>query len=119
MQQQATEEVLKDKEKWIEFKVKHELGLQKTDPKRAIKSGLTIGLSYVAGGLVPVCSYFFIEDPIVALKYSAIATLACLFIFGWLKSRLTGGNPWLEAFRVAIIGALAAGAAFFVASLFD
>ncbi len=119
MQQEATEEVIKDKEKWVEFKMKHELGLQKTDPKRAIKSGLNIGSSYIVGGLVPISPYFFIDEPIEALKYSAIITLVCLFVFGWLKSKFTGLNPWKGALRVAIIGALAAGAAFFVARLFE
>jgi VIT1/CCC1 family predicted Fe2+/Mn2+ transporter len=119
MQEQATEEVVKDKEKWVEFMMKYELGLQKPDSKRALKSGLNIALSYVVGGLVPLCPYFFINEPIEALKYSAVATLICLFTFGWLKSKFTGINPWIGALRVTIIGALAAGAAFFVASLFE
>jgi VIT1/CCC1 family predicted Fe2+/Mn2+ transporter len=118
MQEQATNEVIKDKKKWVEFMMKYELGLEKPDPKRALKSGLNISLSYAVGGLVPLSPYFFTDAPIIALKYSAILTLICLFIFGWLKSKFTGVNPWAGALRVTIIGALAAGAAFFVASLF-
>jgi VIT1/CCC1 family predicted Fe2+/Mn2+ transporter len=118
MQEQATNEVIKDKKKWVEFMMKYELGLEKPDPKRALKSGLNISLSYAVGGLVPLSPYFFTDTPITALKYSAILTLICLFIFGWLKSKFTGVNPWAGALRVTIIGALAAGAAFFVASLF-
>lgn len=98
--------------------MKYELGLDKPDPGRALKSGLNIGLSYVVGGLVPLSPYLFCDSPLTALKYSVIVTLICLFIFGWLKSKFTGVNPWAGALRVTIIGALAAGAAFFVASLF-
>lgn len=119
IQEQATSEVIKDKEKWVDFMMKYELGLEKPDPKRALKSGLNIGLSYVVGGLVPLSPYFFLEQPTEALKYSAAITLVCLFIFGWLKSKFTGVNPWSGALRVTIIGALAAGAAFFVARLFE
>ena len=119
MQEQATNEVIKDKEKWVDFMMKYELGLDKPDPKRALKSGLNIGLSYIVGGLVPLSPYFFTESPLAALKYSIAFTLICLFIFGWLKSKFTGVNPWAGALRVTIIGALAAGAAFFVASLFE
>ena len=119
MQEQATLEVIKDKEKWVDFMMKYELGLDKPDPKRALKSGLNIGLSYVVGGLVPLSPYFFSDNPITALKYSVIVTLICLFVFGWLKSKVTGVNAWAGAIRVTIIGALAAGAAFFVASLFE
>jgi VIT1/CCC1 family predicted Fe2+/Mn2+ transporter len=118
LQEQATNEVIKDKEKWVDFMMKYELGLEKPDPKRALKSGLNIGLSYIVGGLVPLSPYFFIDTPLVALRYSVIFTLICLFIFGWLKSKFTGVNPWAGALRVTIIGAIAAGAAFFVASLF-
>lgn len=119
MQEQATNEVIKDKEKWVDFMMKYELGLDKPDPKRALKSGLNIGLSYIVGGLVPLSPYFFTDAPLSALKYSIAFTLICLFIFGWLKSKFTGVNPWAGALRVTIIGALAAGAAFFVASLFE
>lgn len=119
MQEQATNEVIKDKEKWVDFMMKYELGLDKPDPKRALKSGLNIGLSYIVGGLVPLSPYFFTDAPLAALKYSIAFTLICLFIFGWLKSKFTGVNPWAGALRVTIIGALAAGAAFFVASLFE
>lgn len=119
LQEQATNEVIKDKEKWVDFMMKYELGLEKPDPKRALKSGLNIGLSYIVGGLVPLSPYFFLDEPTAALKYSAVITLLCLFIFGWLKSKFTGVNPWEGALRVTIIGALAAGAAFFVARLFE
>src|SRR3979409_201214 len=59
LQDRATEEISKDKKQWVDFMMKHELGLEKPDPKRATKSALNIGLSYVAGGLVPLCPYFF------------------------------------------------------------
>src|SRR5215216_3138515 len=51
LQEQATNEVIKDKEKWVDFMMKYELGLEKPDPKRALKSGMNIGLSYIVGGL--------------------------------------------------------------------
>jgi VIT1/CCC1 family predicted Fe2+/Mn2+ transporter len=119
LQLQAVEEIAKDKEKWVDFMMKHELGLDKPDPRRATKSALNIGISYVVGGLVPLSPYFFIDEPIHALKISAVVTLACLFVFGYFKSRFTGVNPWEGALRVSLIGALAASAAFGVAKLFE
>lgn len=119
VQQQAVEEIAKDKKKWVDFMMKYELGLDKPDPKRATKSALNIGLSYVVGGLVPLSPYFFTDTPIVALKYSAIVTLICLFIFGYFKSRMTGVHPLKGAFKVMLIGAVAASAAFGVAKIFE
>ena len=98
--------------------MKYELRLEKPDPKRATKSALNIGLSYIVGGLVPLSPYFFVDSPSDGLKISALVTLICLFIFGFFKSRLTGINPLWGALRVMLIGAVAAGAAFGVAKLF-
>ncbi len=119
LQDLATEEIAKDKDRWVDFMMKYELGLEKPDPKRATKSALNIGLSYIAGGIIPLSPYFFIDSSTEALKYSVIATLACLFIFGYFKSRVTGVNAWWGAIRVTMIGAVAAGAAFGVAKLFE
>ena len=117
IQEKATEEISQDKDRWVEFMMKYELGLEKPDPKRATKSALNIGLSYIVGGIIPLSPYFFITDATEALKYSVIDTLCCLFIFGFFKSKITGINPWIGAIRVMLIGALAAGAAFGVAKL--
>lgn len=119
LQNRATEEISQDKDRWVDFMMKYELGLEKPDPRRATKSALNIGLSYVAGGIIPLSPYFFIADSNEALKISAIATLACLFVFGYFKSKITGVNPLMGALRVTMIGALAAAAAFGVAKLFE
>ena len=119
LQDKATEEIARDKDRWVDFMMKYELGLEKPDPKRATKSALNIGLSYVAGGIIPLSPYFFIESSTEALKYSVIATLICLFIFGYFKSRITGVNAFWGAMRVTMIGAVAAAAAFAVAKLFE
>lgn len=119
LQKQAAEEVAKDKDKWVDFMMKYELGLDKPDPNRARKSALNIGLSYAVGGLVPLSPYFFTDEPMTALKYSLVITLFCLFVFGWFKSKLTGVSPIGGALRVTLIGAMAAAAAFGVAKIFE
>jgi vacuolar iron transporter family protein len=117
LQEKATEEISQDKKQWVDFMMKYELGLEKPDPRRATKSALNIGLSYIVGGLVPLSPYFFVQSPVEGLRISVVVTLICLFIFGWFKSKITGINPWSGALRVALIGAAAAGAAFGVAKL--
>ena len=99
--------------------MKYELGLDEPDPNRATKSALTIGLSYVVGGLVPLAPYFLVRNPHNALLYSCVVTLICLFIFGYFKSKVTGQPPVSGALKVMLIGALAAAAAFEVARLFS
>jgi VIT1/CCC1 family predicted Fe2+/Mn2+ transporter len=117
IQDKAVEEMTKDKDKWVDFMMKYELGLDKPDPERARKSAFNIGFSYIVGGLVPLSPYFFVSDGLTGLKVSAAITLCCLFVFGFFKSKLTGVRPLAGAIRVMVIGALAAGCAFGVAKL--
>ena len=119
IQNKAVDELTKDKDRWVDFMMKHELGLDKPDPKRAGRSAFNIGMSYIVGGLVPLTPYFFIADSLEALKVSAVITLVCLFIFGFFKSKITGVNPWTGGLKVMFIGALAAGAAFGIAKLIE
>ena len=119
LQTQATDEIAQDKDRWVDFMMKYELGLEKPDPKRATKSALNIGLSYIAGGIIPLSPYFFIANSADALKISIVVTLICLFIFGFFKSKITGVNAFWGAVRVTLIGAAAAAAAFSVAKLFQ
>ena len=119
LQNQAVEEVSKDKDKWVELMMKYELGLEKPDPRRATKSALNIGLSYIVGGLIPLSPYFFAPNGIEGLKISTVVTLICLFVFGYFKSKFTGVNKIGGAFRVMMIGAIAAGCAFAIARLIE
>lgn len=119
VQDKAVAELIKDKDRWADFMMKHELGLEKPDPARAAKSAFNIGVSYVVGGLIPLSPYFFVSDGITGLKISAIVTLICLFVFGFFKSRLTGMPPFKGALKVMLIGALAAGCAFGIAKLVE
>jgi len=119
VQDQAVEEITKDKDKWVELMMKYELGLEKPDPKRAAKSAFNIGSSYIVGGLIPLSPYFFVSSGLEGLKLSSVITLICLFIFGFMKSRFTGVNPWSGAIRVMMIGAIAAGCAFGIARLIE
>lgn len=115
IQEKAVTELTKDKDRWADFMMKYELGLDKPDPRRARKSALNIGVSYIIGGLIPLSPYFFVNEGIAGLKISALVTLVCLFVFGYFKSRLTGTNPLKGALKVMLIGALAAGFAFGIA----
>jgi predicted membrane protein (TIGR00267 family) len=113
----ATEEIAKDKDKWVDFMMKYELGLEKPQPNRARNSALTIGVSYIVGGIIPLSPYFFIANSQQALYYSCAITVVCLFVFGYFKSKVTGQPPIAGAFKVLVIGTLAAAAAFGIAKL--
>ena len=112
-------QLAKDKNKWVDFMMKFELGLERPNPSRARNSALTIGSAYFIGGLLPLTAYFITLTPKKGLVISAIITTLCLFIFGYFKSKVTGQPPILGALKVTSIGLIAAAAAYFVAIGFD
>lgn len=107
----------KNPDNWVDFMMKHELGLEQPSPKRSFTSAGTIALSYIVGGIVPLSPYFFIAQPHEAFLTSISLTLCALVAFGYFKSRFIGVNPWKGALRTTIVGAIAAGAAYFLAKM--
>ena len=102
---------------WIAFMMRFELGLEEPDPRRALRSALTIAASYIAGGLVPLAPYMLMDDAQSALLVSVVLTIVALAVFGYVKGHFTGADPLRSAFQTTLIGGLAAAAAFGIARL--
>jgi VIT1/CCC1 family predicted Fe2+/Mn2+ transporter len=100
---------------WVNFMMRFELGLEEPRPGRALRSASTIAAAYATGGLVPLCPYMLLKQMHSAFLLSVAVTLLALFVFGYIKGRYTGAAPLRGAFQTLIIGALAAGAAYFIA----
>jgi VIT1/CCC1 family predicted Fe2+/Mn2+ transporter len=116
-QEKIARTMAKNPKKWVDFMMRFELGLERPDQNRARQSALIIGGSYVVGGLIPLTAYFFTESTKEGLIWSTIITLVCLVVFGLIKSKLTGQPLFKGTLRVALVGALAAAAAFGIAKL--
>ena len=101
-----------DQSRWVDFMMRFELGFEKPDPKRARNSAVTIAASYIIGGLVPLSSYMLTDNLQTALLGSVVVTLIALFIFGYVKGRLTGISPFRGGLQTVVIGGLASAAAF-------
>ncbi len=106
-----------DQNRWVDFMMRFELGLEAPDPRRARRSAATIAGSYVAGGLIPLAPYMILSDVLTGLWYSVGITLLALLVFGYVKGRFTGINPWRGGMQTVFTGGLAAAAAFFIARL--
>jgi VIT1/CCC1 family predicted Fe2+/Mn2+ transporter len=102
---------------WVDFMMRFELGLEKPVPGRALKSALTIALSYVVGGIIPLSAYLILADAHRALNVSCAVTLVALLVFGAIKGRFTGTSMLRSGLQTALIGGLAAAAAFGIARL--
>jgi vacuolar iron transporter family protein len=104
--------ICSDRKRWVDFMMRFELGFEEPDPKRARNSAATIAVSYVMGGLVPLAPYVLMSELYRALSFSVGVTLVALFIFGYVKGKMTGISPLRGGLQTVIIGGLASAAAF-------
>jgi VIT1/CCC1 family predicted Fe2+/Mn2+ transporter len=110
--QPVVKAICADQKRWVDFMMRFELGFEEPDPQRARNSAATIALSYILGGLVPLSTYMMVNDLQVALRFSVAVTLVALFVFGYVKGRLTGIAPLRGGVQTVVIGGLASAAAF-------
>src|SRR5579885_925930 len=113
----VTRELSKRPKDYVDFMMRFELDLEKPNANRAFKSALTIAVSYIAGGLIPLFPYLLMASAKKALPISAIVTLSALLIFGYIKGRFTSIHPLRGAIQTMFIGGLAAMVAFGIARL--
>src|SRR6202044_786253 len=113
-------EALKRKpQAWVDFMMRFELGLEEPQRNRASRSAITIALSYVVGGLIPLVPYMVAKSLPAALTASVAITLVALLVFGGVKGSLTGAGTVRSAVQTVVIGGLAAGAAYLLARLLN
>jgi VIT1/CCC1 family predicted Fe2+/Mn2+ transporter len=95
--------------------MRFELGLEAPDPKRALRSAVTIAGSYIVGGMIPLLPYMLAANAQNALLISIAVTLLALTVFGFVKGHFTGVSKIKSAWQTALVGSLAAGVAFGIA----
>lgn len=116
-QERFVNELSQNDDKWIQFMMEFELGLQKPDAGQAKWGALRIGAAYALGGLIPLSAYFFTASPRQGLIASTVLTIIALGIFGYLKSHFLNQPKFKGALRMIFVGALAAGVSFLVARM--
>jgi VIT1/CCC1 family predicted Fe2+/Mn2+ transporter len=104
---------------WVDFMMRFELGLEEPNPRRALHSALAIAGAYIAGGMIPLAPYMFVEQPRTGLLISVGVTAVALAVFGYIKGRFTGTRPVRSSIHTTLIGGLAAAAAFIIARVFS
>ena len=102
-------------DKWVDFMMRFELGLERPDPRRLLQSPLIIGGAYGLGGLVPLAPYIVLPHVAQALPVSIAVSIVALATFGAFKGYFTGQKMLRAAAQTVVIGSLAAAAAFLIA----
>lgn len=113
----VVEGIRKNPQKWVDFMMRFELGLERPDPRRLVQSPLIIGGAYAIGGLVPLIPFIAIDHVGQALGISVVVSIVALFAFGAFKGYFTGQKVLRAALQTTAIGAAAAATAFLIARM--
>ncbi|MBI4161456.1 MAG: VIT1/CCC1 transporter family protein [Acidobacteria bacterium] len=109
--------VTADKDRFLDFMVKEELGLvrEALDDPRTV--GAVMGGSFLVGGLIPTLP-LLLPGLARPFPWSLGAALAALFGLGVSKARLARRNPWVGGVEILVVGSVAAGLGFLLGALF-
>ena len=119
--EQVVDVIVSDKNRWVEEMMKEELQLLPAS-KSAVKIGFVTYVSFVLIGLIPLLLYVW--DYV--FEYSGDLFFAtCIFasigfmIVGFLKSYVTNTSYLKSVLETLLLGALAAGVAYFVGDFLE
>jgi vacuolar iron transporter family protein len=84
--------------------------------KDPAKESLSMGLSYVLGGMVSLLFFLFLP-PLVAILPAVIISLAFLFVVGFFKGKIVEVNPFRSGIEMMSISASAAAIGYTIGKL--
>ena len=115
--EQATSAVTAERDAWVRFMMREELGFNENLLDSPIRSAFAVGMSYLAGAAVPVWPYVFFA-PGRGIVVSAISTVLVLFAVGAAKTIITSRSWWKSGFESMLTGVAAAAVTYGAGRLF-
>ncbi len=105
--------ITQNKELWLEEMVSKELRIGARDLEEPKSRAVVMGLSYVVGGAVPLIPYLFLPVA-MALPTSVVATIAALYVIGFIKGGATGRSRWKSGGEMVLVASTAAIVAYLI-----
>lgn len=118
LQALAVADIEKENREWQQYVLEHSGAQLSTTHASSFLSGIWIGLSFLAGAILPLWPYFFYTRIEQAICSSIITALIALPVTGFARCKANGEAALWGSLRVLLLGALAMGGAYFVATIF-
>lgn len=118
LQALAVADIEKENREWQQYVLAHSGEQFSTTQSSSLLSGIGIGLSFMVGAILPLWPYFFYTDLEKAICNSIITALIALPAAGFARCKANGEAALWGSLRVLLLGALAIGGAYLVATIF-
>lgn len=103
--ERVVDHLTSDEERWLHAMVTDELGVVDDEARPPAVEGLLIGLSFVAGGIIPVIPFLL---PVThAAVWAYVLTAITALVFGGLKARYTLKGPLRSGLEFLVLVTLA------------
>ncbi|MFX0081518.1 MAG: VIT1/CCC1 transporter family protein [Candidatus Hodarchaeota archaeon] len=112
----CVESITSNKQVWIDFLTKSELGLE--EPENSIIGAILTFFAFVFGSFLTLFAYLF-DLGLVSLVLSSIISFSMLFIVGALKTKITGEHKIRSGLEMVSIGIVAFLASFGIGTVLD
>jgi VIT1/CCC1 family predicted Fe2+/Mn2+ transporter len=96
-----------NKDSWLKAHVTHILEFIPSKTGNPARESLTLGLSHLLGSILTLLPYLLLMNLSSAIYASVILASITLFVFGGLKTLITGGRWYVSAIEFLILGMVA------------
>jgi VIT1/CCC1 family predicted Fe2+/Mn2+ transporter len=115
---QIVTHITADSMRWRNVMMREELGFGSDIDDPPLYSGLTVGIAYLFGAMVPVIPYALVS-PHYGILASAVTTVLILFVVGAAKTIVTVRPWWRSGLESMAIGIAAAAVTYAAGLLFS
>ncbi len=102
-----TRRVTADRNRWVDFMMKEELGILLDNVDNPWVSALIMGVAVLLGAVAPMLPYLIIPTPSAALPWAIAAASAVAFFLGVLKAKVAKSSWWKSGLQFLLVTAAA------------
>ena len=103
---------------WLEFMMNYELALPNVEDEKSHITAITMFISFIVFGFIPLIPYLFIREPFTAFAYSMVFALIAMIILGLLRWQVSKQKLWRAVGETVFLGTLSASVAYLVGTFF-
>jgi VIT1/CCC1 family predicted Fe2+/Mn2+ transporter len=103
-----------NKDLWVRFMMREELGILDEDFENPIKAGAVMGSAFVLGSIPPLIPYMLQPDAFLAMQWAIGIALVAAFLAGAAKTMVAKTVWWKSGLEMMVLSALAAAIGFTV-----
>lgn len=109
--------ITKNKKKWLEDLLMHELFIHERKLERPLKIAGVTGLSFLIGAFIPLIGYLLVSMRTFSILTSVTISLVFLFVAGSWKGQISGRIFWKAGIEMLLVGAVASSLLFLIGRL--